>query len=71
MSEATSQPDYSALRSNVSHLGRILGDTIANAEGEDFLALIERIRGLSKGAREGSEQDQEAVLAQLRALDNE
>ncbi len=71
MSEATSQPDYSALRSNVSHLGRILGDTIANAEGEDFLALIERIRGLSKGAREGSEQDQEALLAQLRALDNE
>jgi len=44
--------DYSQLRSNVSFLGRLLGDTIAAAEGEDFLDLIERIRRLSKSARQ-------------------
>ena len=65
------QPDYSGLRSNVNALGRILGDTIANAEGDDFLALIERIRGLSKGARDGSVDDRAELLAQLRALDND
>ena len=65
------EPDYSGLRSNVSNLGRILGETIAGAEGEDFLALIERIRGLSKGARDGSDADRDQLLAQLRALDGE
>ena len=71
MSKTNSEPDYGLLRSNVSQLGRILGDTIASAEGEDFLSLIERIRGMSKGARDGSTDDKNALLAQLRALDNE
>ncbi len=70
MVDATpSREDYAGLRENVSRLGRILGDTIAGAEGEEFLELIERIRGLSKGARDGVEADREALLNQLRCLD--
>ncbi len=63
------EPDYSSLRSNVSALGRILGDTVAAAEGEDVFALVERIRGLSKGARDGSGEDRAALLEQLRSLE--
>ncbi len=64
-------PDYSALRGNVSFLGRLLGETIAAAEGEGFLDLIERIRGLSKSAREGDESARAELLNVLRELDNE
>ncbi len=71
MSQSGTDSDYSGLRSNVSELGRILGDTIAHAQGADFLELIERIRGLSKGAREGSLADREQLLRQLRDLDSE
>lgn len=71
MSESLPQPDYTGLRSNVSDLGRILGDTVAAAEGDEFLALIERVRGLSKGAREGSAEDRAELLDQLRVLDND
>jgi phosphoenolpyruvate carboxylase len=65
------QTDYASLGSNVSLLGRILGDTISSAEGDDFLALIERIRGLCKGGREGGKHEQEAMLEELRGLDND
>jgi phosphoenolpyruvate carboxylase len=71
VSESLPQPDYTGLRSNVSDLGRILGDTVAAAEGDEFLALIERVRGLSKGAREGSAEDRAELLDQLRVLDND
>ena len=71
MSQQMPQADYASLRGNVSLLGRILGDTIACAEGDDFLALIERIRGLSKGAREGGKHEREALLEELRGLDND
>ncbi|WP_116364612.1 phosphoenolpyruvate carboxylase [Parahaliea mediterranea] len=68
------QADYSGLRSNVSFLGRLLGETIADAEGPEFLALIEKIRGLSKTARLASGDDssveREQLLAVLRNLDN-
>ena len=63
-------PDYSNLRANVSFLGRLLGETIAAADGDEFLALIERIRVLSKRAREGDAAAREALLALLRELDN-
>ena len=53
MDSIPDQPDYSSLRSNVSCLGRLLGETIAAAEGPPLLELIERIRRLSKAAREG------------------
>ena len=63
--------DYSSLRRNVSALGELLGDTMAAAEGEDFLALIEQIRTLSRSAREGQDGAREELLAILRNLDNE
>ncbi|QFU76577.1 phosphoenolpyruvate carboxylase [Halioglobus maricola] len=65
------EADYASLRGNVSLLGRILGDTVADAEGDDFLALIERIRTLSRGARDGEAGDRQALLEQLRSLDSE
>ncbi len=71
MSETVREADYASLRGNVSLLGRILGDTMARAEGEDFLDLIERIRVLSKGAREGGEGERDALLAELRSLEPE
>jgi len=70
VSEQHPLADQASLRANVSLLGRILGDTVAAAEGDDFLALIERIRGLSKDAREDGKQAQEALLETLRGLDN-
>jgi phosphoenolpyruvate carboxylase len=71
VNDQISETDSDSLRGNVSLLGRILGDTIASAEGDDFLALIERIRGLSKGAREGGAHEREALLQELRGLDND
>ena len=71
MSTEIPESEYASLRGNVRLLGRILGDTIAAAEGDDFLALIERIRGLSKGAREGGKQEKAALLQELRGLDND
>ncbi|MEH6568771.1 MAG: phosphoenolpyruvate carboxylase [Halioglobus sp.] len=62
--------DYSSLRSNVSFLGRLLGETIAAAEGGDFLDLVERIRSLSKSSREGDETAGDQLLEVLRALHN-
>ncbi len=61
--------DYASLRANVSFLGRLLGETVAAAQGSDFLALIERIRGLSKSAREGDSGARGALPALLRNLD--
>lgn len=46
---------YSAMRSNVSMLGTLLGDTIKDALGEDILDRVESIRKLSKSSRAGNE----------------
>lgn len=62
---------YTSLRGNVSFLGRLLGDTIAAAEGPPFLDLIEQIRRLSKSAREGSDAARGELQAVLRNLGNE
>jgi phosphoenolpyruvate carboxylase len=71
VNETPAQPDYSNLRGNVSLLGRLLGETIAAAEGDDFLELIEDIRGLSKQGREVGGLSREPLLAILRELKNE
>lgn len=71
MSEPSNEPDYRSLRGNVSALGALLGDIISDAEGEDFLALIEQIRTLSRSAREGDESARERLLQILRGLTNE
>ena len=65
------QADYSSLRGNVSYLGRLLGETIAAADGEEFLGLIEQIRGLSKRARDGDAPARDDLLGLLRELKNE
>ena len=71
MNDSASEPDYSSLRSNVSALGALLGDIISDAEGEEFLDLIERIRTLSRSARDGEESARANLLQILRELPNE
>lgn len=68
---ASESSDYSSLRGNVSFLGRMLGETVAAAEGESFLALIEDIRKLSRAARDGDGSAREKLLELLRELDEE
>ena len=50
---------YSALRSNVSMLGKVLGDTIKDALGENILDRVETIRKLSKSSRAGNEANRQ------------
>lgn len=59
---------YAALRSNVSFLGQVLGDTIKDHLGAEFLDKIETIRQLSKSSRAGNNGDREELLTQLRNL---
>lgn len=63
--------DYSSLRSNVSFLGRLLGEQIASAEGDQFLSLIEEIRTLSKAARDDDDSARDRLLGVLRGLEEE
>ncbi len=63
--------NYDSLRGNVSLLGRILGEVIAEAEGDAFLEKIEVIRKLSKSARAGEQDDHLALQEILRSLDRE
>lgn len=62
---------YSSLRQNVSMLGRILGDTMSDAAGQDFLDKIEQIRTLSKSARAGDSGNQTRLKTLLLNLDRE
>ncbi|MEZ5568895.1 MAG: phosphoenolpyruvate carboxylase [Halioglobus sp.] len=71
MKTSSGEPDYSSLRSNVSALGALLGEIISQAEGGGFLELVERIRTLSRSAREGDESAREQLLQVLRAVPNE
>ncbi len=62
---------YSALRSNVSMLGKLLGETIKGALGEHILDRVETIRKLSKSSRGGNEADRQELLTTLQNLSNE
>ncbi|CAK9887004.1 MAG: Phosphoenolpyruvate carboxylase [Candidatus Erwinia impunctatus] len=62
---------YSAMRSNVSMLGKLLGDTIKGALGENILDRVEDIRKLSKSSRAGNEADRQALLSTLQNLSND
>lgn len=62
---------YSAMRCNVSMLGKLLGDTIKNALGEDILERVESIRKLSKSSRAGNDADRQELLTRLQNLSNE
>ncbi len=59
---------YSALKSNVSMLGHLLGNTIKEAHGEDLLEKVEVIRKLSKSARAGKEEDRQQLINELQNL---
>lgn len=62
---------YSAMRSNVSMLGKLLGDTIKDAMGENILDKVETIRKLSKSSRAGSEVHRQELLSTLQNLSND
>lgn len=59
---------YSALRSNVSMLGHLLGNTIQEAHGEPLLDKVETIRKLSKSAHSGNQADREKLIDELQNL---
>ncbi|WEM42477.1 phosphoenolpyruvate carboxylase [Photobacterium sp. DA100] len=59
---------YSALRSNVSMLGHMLGTTIKDAHGEELLSKVETIRKLSKSARAGNQDDRAKLIDELQNL---
>ncbi len=62
---------YSAMRSNVSMLGKLLGDTIKDAMGENILDKVETIRKLSKSSRAGNETHRQELLSTLQNLSND
>ncbi|WP_294912057.1 phosphoenolpyruvate carboxylase [Tatumella sp. UBA2305] len=62
---------YSAMRSNVSMLGKLLGDTVKDALGENILDRVETIRKLSKSSRAGNDTDRQELLSTLQNLSNE
>ncbi|EPF2326109.1 phosphoenolpyruvate carboxylase [Vibrio cholerae] len=61
---------YAALKSNVSMLGRLLGQTIQAADGDVILAKVETIRKLSKSARAGNQADRELLIEEVKNLPN-
>ncbi|MDC5849238.1 phosphoenolpyruvate carboxylase [Vibrio europaeus] len=62
---------YSALRSNVSMLGHLLGNTIKDAHGDVLLEKVETIRKLSKSALAGNQQDRDSLIDEIKSLPNE
>lgn len=59
---------YSTLKSNVSMLGHLLGNTIKTAHGDELLDKVETIRKLSKSAHSGSEEDRAKLIDELQNL---
>ncbi|SIO18443.1 phosphoenolpyruvate carboxylase [Salinivibrio sp. ES.052] len=59
---------YSALKSNVSMLGRLLGNTIQDAHGPALLEKVEEIRQLSKSAADGNQDDHAKLKTVLQNL---
>lgn len=62
---------YASLRSNVSQLGQMLGQIIAQAQGQETLDKVEEIRHLAKSSRSGNESDRQALIETLRNLSDE
>ncbi|MFD2177019.1 phosphoenolpyruvate carboxylase [Veronia pacifica] len=62
---------YNALRSNVSTLGHLLGNTIKAAHGEELLDKVEEIRQLSKSAAAGNDDDRDKLIDVLQQLPND
>lgn len=62
---------YAALKSNVSMLGRLLGQTIQDASGDVILEKVETIRKLSKSARAGHQADRDNLIEEIKSLNND
>ncbi|MCG6261034.1 phosphoenolpyruvate carboxylase [Vibrio furnissii] len=62
---------YAALKSNVSMLGRLLGQTIQDADGDVILEKVETIRKLSKSARAGNQADHANLIEEIKSLNND
>ncbi|MGF1697484.1 phosphoenolpyruvate carboxylase [Vibrio lamellibrachiae] len=62
---------YAALKSNVSMLGRLLGNTIKDAHGDVILEKVETIRKLSKSASAGNKADRETLIEEIKSLPDE
>ncbi|WPK52888.1 phosphoenolpyruvate carboxylase [Vibrio fluvialis] len=62
---------YAALKSNVSMLGRLLGQTIQDADGDVILEKVETIRKLSKSARAGNQADRKNLIEEIKSLNND
>lgn len=62
---------YAALKSNVSMLGRLLGKTIKDADGDVILEKVETIRKLSKSVRAGNQADRNLLIEEIKNLPNE
>ncbi|QXO17617.1 MULTISPECIES: phosphoenolpyruvate carboxylase [Vibrio] len=62
---------YAALKSNVSMLGRLLGQTIQDASGDVILEKVETIRKLSKSARAGNQADRDNLIEEIKSLNND
>ena len=60
---------FEALRKDVSYLGRVLGDTLLEQEGERLFDIEEMIRALSKDRRAGEHDAEERLERVVAALD--
>lgn len=60
--------EYRTLRHNINMLGRFLGETINDAQGENILTLIENVRQLSKQSRAGDSQARKTLLDTLSTI---
>lgn len=56
------------LRSNVSNLGQILGDTMRSHLGDAFVEKVEQIRQLAKQSRQGDAESRQQMLDLLTQL---
>jgi phosphoenolpyruvate carboxylase len=67
MSHQQTDP-HKGLRDDVRFLGELLGETLRAGEGNALFETVERVRQLSKEARAGSDEDFEALAAELTHL---
>ncbi|MGB5855359.1 MAG: phosphoenolpyruvate carboxylase [Oceanisphaera sp.] len=63
--------NHAPLRANVGLLGQLLGDTIKDHHGQNFLDKVETIRQLAKSARQGNDDDQQRLLDTLKHLSDD
>jgi len=63
--------EYANLRGNVNLLGQLLGKSIGEHLGAEFLDKIEEIRQLSKSSRAGNTEDGETLITVLANLSDD